>query len=105
MRSRLVTIDFAEVAARAGFTAGPDGRLNLPPEQRTCDKLAKAARGIIGSWAPGDPAVELVLTGAGPVWGHLAIAHGLNGIAHRLRYAAPNCPEVQIWGVGFAPDA
>lgn len=101
MLARLVMIEFADVAARAGFTPGADGRLNLPPEQATCDKLAVAARKIVGPWRVGDPAVEVILTGAGPVWGHLAIAHGLNGCVQRLRYAAPNTPLVQIWGVGW----
>ncbi len=101
MHTRIVTLDFAEVAAKAGFVPGPDGRLNLPLGQDTCHRLARAARGIIGTWRPEDPAVEVILTGAGPMWGQLVVAHACNGIAVRLRYVAPNCPMVTVWGHGL----
>ena len=86
------TLDFAVIAAAAGFTAGDDSRLNLPATQQTADALARAALDL-APWAPGDEAQDVVLTGAGPVWGHLAIAHALHGRARKLTYAAPNAPD------------
>ena len=87
-----MTLDFADIAAAAGFAPGPDGRLNLPATQETADALALAALSL-APWAPGDAPMDVVLTGAGPVWGHLCIAHALHGRARTLTYAAPNAPE------------
>ena len=86
-----MTLDFADIAAAAGFEPGPDGRLNLPATQQTADALASEALDL-ALWAPGDDAQDIILTGAGPVWGHLAIAHALHGRARKLTYAAPNAP-------------
>src|SRR5690606_5668720 len=66
MITRTVTLDMTEVCNRAGFTAGPDGRINLPPEQDTCHRLAIAARELVGRWRPGDPALDVLLTGPSP---------------------------------------
>ena len=85
-------LDFADIAAAAGFTPGPDGRLNLPATQDTADALARAALSL-AAWSPGDAPLDVDLTGAGPVWGHLAIAHALHGRARVLRYVAPNAPD------------
>jgi len=87
-----LTLDFAAIADRAGFQPGPDGRLNLPATQQTADALARAALDL-APWAPGDDVQDVTLTGAGPVWGHLAIAHALHGRARKLTYAAPNAPS------------
>jgi hypothetical protein len=87
-----LTLDFSTVADRAGFQPGPDGRLNLPATQATADALARAARDL-APWAPGDGSLDITLTGAGPVWGHLAIAHALHGKARILTYNAPNAPD------------
>ena len=89
---KTLTLDFSAIAAAAGFTPGPDGRLSLPANQATADALACAALDM-APWAPGDEAFEAILTGAGPVWGHLTIAHALHGRATRLTYSAPNAPE------------
>ena len=86
------TLDFAAIALAAGFEPGADGRLNLPPSQATADALARAALEL-APWQPGEAAQDVVLTGAGPVWGHLAIAHALHGRARKLTYAAPNAPD------------
>ena len=88
-----ITLDFADIAARAGFQPGPDGRLNLPATQLSADALCHAALSLLPDWTPGSPAIAVVLTGAGPVWGHLAIAHALHGRAARLSYVAPNAPD------------
>jgi hypothetical protein len=99
-----VTLTFAQVAAAAGFAPAADGKLNLPPTQDTADRLAVSARELLtadmGGWKPGDSRVCVILTGAGPVWGHLAIAHALHGHAARLIYAAPNTPPMIIWSHG-----
>ena len=88
-----ITLDFTAIAARAGFQPGPDGRLNLPPTQLSADALCHAALSLLPDWAPGSPAIAVTLTGAGPVWGHLCIAHALHGRAARLAYVAPNTPD------------
>ena len=94
------TLTFADIAAVAGHLPAPDGRLNLPADQATADALAAAARQLAlggkAEWEPGDPAIDVTLTGAGPVWGYLAIAHGLHGVARRLTYAAPNA-QIEIY--------
>ena len=88
-----MTIEFAEVAAAAGFFPGADGRLNLPATQVTADALCKALEiGILPEWVPGTPPLDVILTGAAPVWAHMALAHALHGRARRLTYAAPNAP-------------
>jgi hypothetical protein len=88
-----ITLDFGAIANRAGFRAGEDGRLNLAAEQATADRLCQAAMSLLPEWAPGSPSIAVILTGAGPVWGHLAIAHALHGRAARLAYAASNTPN------------
>lgn len=88
-----ITLDFAAIATQAGFQPGTDGRLNLPATQLSADALCHAALSLLPQWAPGSPAIAVVLTGAGPVWGHLAIAHALHGRAARLAYTAPNTPD------------
>ena len=89
-----ITLDFAAIAEAAGFHPGADGRLNLPATQATADALAQAVQiGFLPEWVPGEPPMDVTLTGAGPVWGHLAIAHALHGRARRLTYAAPNAPD------------
>lgn len=42
----------------------------------------------------------VTLTGAGPVWGHLVIAHALHGRVPTLTYAAPNAPDITVWAHG-----
>ena len=88
---KTLTLDFTAIAAAAGFTPGADGRLALPATQETADALGKAAMDL-APWAPGDQPFDVILTGAGPVWGHLVIAHALHGRAQTLIYAAPNAP-------------
>lgn len=85
-------LDFNAIAAAAGFTPGSDGRLNLSATQDTADALARAAL-VLVPWVPGDGPLDVVLTGAGPVWGHLCIAHALHGRARTLTYSAPNAPD------------
>lgn len=98
---KTVTVTFEYLAGLAGFSAGPDGKLNLPATQETADKLAFVANTIGGEWKPGDEPFEVVATGAGPVWGWLAIAHGFHGRCVRMRYVAPNTPNgIVIWSHG-----
>ncbi|NCA72715.1 MAG: hypothetical protein EOM91_22190 [Sphingobacteriia bacterium] len=99
-----ITLDFAQIAYRAGFKPGNDGRLNLPATQLAADALCHAALSLLPDWAPGSPAIDVILTGAGPVWGHLAIAHALHGRAARLSYVAPNTPDpIVIFAHGVQP--
>lgn len=93
------TLTFAAIAAAAGFVPEADGKLNLPATQATADALAKAASDIVGEWMPGDERIAATLTGAGPVWGYLAIAHALHGRVTALHYAAPNA-EIKVFGHG-----
>ncbi len=102
MRTITVTIAFADIAARAGFTPAPDGKLNLPSNQDTAFALGRAAVELLPPWRPGEPACDLILTGAGPVWGYLCIAHALHGRVVRLTYAAPNA-NIVVWSHGL-PD-
>lgn len=97
---RDVTMAFDDVARAAGFSPGVGGKFQLPATQATADLLADTASRLLGEWLPGDPVVRLTLTGAGPVWGYLAIAHALHGRVTRLVYAAPNAPEIVIWHHG-----
>lgn len=93
-------LEFSAIAARAGFTPGQDGRLNLPATQDTAAALALAALECLPAWQPGDAPITVTLTGAGPVWGHLAVAHALHGRAAMLSYSAPNAPEIVIFRHG-----
>ena len=94
------TITFTDFAIQAGFTPGPDGKFNLPPTQATADAFAKAAEVILGEWQPGDDRIAVTITGAGPVWAYLTIAHSLHGRCAALQYAAPNTPPIDIWRHG-----
>lgn len=95
-----MTIDFTAIAAHAGLTQGADGRLNLPATQETADALARSALALLPPFAPGDAPITVTLTGAGPVWGHLCIAHALHGRAAKLVYSAPNAPAITVFAHG-----
>lgn len=99
-----ISLDFNIIAARAGFAPDATGRLNLPATQETADALGVAALDIIGPWTPGDAPISATLTGAGPVWGHLAIAHAVHGRVAALTFAAPNIPGegIRIFSHGVA---
>jgi len=99
-----MVINFTNICARAGFAPGADGKVNLPATNETAEALGKAALEIVlggkPTWEPGDPVPEeVVLTGPGPVWGYLAIAHSLHGVVPALIYEAPN-GRVKIYGHG-----
>lgn len=88
-----LTMEFTHIARKAGFVPGSDGKLDLPPTQETADELAAAAVAALPNWQPGDEPFSVVLTGPGPVWAYLCIAHALHGRVAALRYAAPNTPH------------
>jgi hypothetical protein len=96
---RKVTMTFEEIAGLAGYRPEPGGKLNLPATQEAADKLAAAASSGFAAWKPGDDLCEVVLTGAGPVWGYLCIAHALHGRVVKLTYAAPNA-TIEVWAHG-----
>lgn len=96
---RQVTMKFDQIASEAGFRAGPDGKLNIPATQESADKLASVCNDLVGGWEPGDEKATVTLTGAGPVWGYLCIAHALHGRCAKLIYAAPNA-TVTVWDHG-----
>ena len=96
------TLDFTAIAAKAGFETGADGRLNLPATQETADALARSALAMLPPFVPcGDAPIAVTLTGAGPVWGHLCIAHALHGRAAKLVYSAPNAPAITVFAHGM----
>jgi len=99
-----MVLNFSEVCVKAGFTPSADGKFNLPSTNETAEALGKAALEIVlegkTSWEPGDPVPgEVILTGPGPVWGYLSIAHSLHGVVPALKYSAPN-GEIRIYGHG-----
>lgn len=93
-------MEFSQIAEKAGFVPGPDGKLNLPATQATADALAKASVDLLPTWEPGQAPVSVTLTGPGPVWGYLTIAHALHGRVPQLTYAAPNTPSVVVFSHG-----
>ena len=95
-----ITLEFNAIAAHAGFEPGADGRLNLPATQETADALARGALALLPPFVPGDAPITVTLTGAGPVWGYLCIAHALHGRAARLVYSAPNAPAITVFSHG-----
>jgi hypothetical protein len=104
-RMKTYVLEFGEVAGLAGFKPGPDGKLNLPPTQETADRLTRAATDGFAQWRPGDEACEVVMTGAGPIWACLCVAHGLHGRCQRLRYVSPNCPDgITVFSHGVKPQ-
>lgn len=100
MRTVIVKLEFNTIAAKAGFKPDPTGKLNLPATQETAFALGRAAVELLPDWQPGEPAPDVTLTGAGPVWGYLCIAHALHGRAVRVRYAAPNA-EITVFSHGL----
>ena len=102
-KTREITLDFVDVATAAGFPPAVGGKVNLPSApgeiQQVANALADAAARLIGAWCPGDPLNTVTLTGPGPVWGYLAIAHALHGRCVECIYAAPN-GTVTIWEHG-----
>jgi hypothetical protein len=55
------------------------------------DTYIKKARELAGEGN------EVVLTGAGPVWLYLKIAHALHGVARKLIYRSPVTGDVVIF--------
>jgi hypothetical protein len=96
----MLILNFIDIAGQAGFAPGPDGKLNLPATQETADRLAAAAVALLPSWKPGDAPVDAVLSGAGPVWGYLTIAHALHGRVRALHYSSPNAPIITVFNHG-----
>lgn len=82
------TIELQQILALAGFRPGGDGRVALPNTQDAADALARATHEAMG-WHPGDPRVDVTLTGPAPVWAYLVIAHALHGLCRTLTYASP----------------
>ena len=96
-----MNMTFSDIAATAGYHPGSDGKLNLPAMQKVADALAVAAITMLPDWQPGMEAMETVtLTGAGPVWGYLCIAHALHGRVPKLVYAAPNAAAITVFNHG-----
>ena len=96
----MIILNFTDIASAAGFTPGADGKLNLPATQATADALGAAAVGLLPAWTPGDAPIDVTLSGPGPVWGYLTIAHSLHGRVRTLVYAAPNTPAIIVFSHG-----
>lgn len=60
-------------------------------------KLAALAEYVEAAKARAGRGNEVVLTGPGPVWLYLAVAHALHGVAIRLVYDSPATGEVVIF--------
>jgi len=60
------------------------------------DSYVEKARELAGSGS------EVVLTGQGPVWLYLKIAHALHGVARKLVYRSPVSGDVVIFD--HSPD-
>jgi hypothetical protein len=60
-------------------------------------KLADIPRYIEAALALAGGGKEVVLTGAGPVWLYLKLAHALHGKARRLLYRSPASGDVIIF--------
>lgn len=95
----MMIINFSDIAEAAGFVS-VNGKFDLPATQETSDKLSASALSLLPKWNPGDEGLNVVLTGAGPVWGYLSIAHSLHGIVKQLSYTAPNTPSITIFKHG-----
>lgn len=76
-----VEIDVEALYRRLGETARQE---HLPEYERMARKLA------------GEGA-DVVLTGRGPIWLYLRLAHALHGTARTLAYRAPEAGEVSIF--------
>lgn len=63
-------------------------------QQAKLDRLDDYVRTAIGTVPPGD---DVTLTGAGPVWLYLRIAHALHGRARTLTYDSPVTGPVEIF--------
>jgi hypothetical protein len=95
------TLLFGDIAAAAGFLPDGTGKTVLPANQQCAQDLADASVRILGGmWGPGDERVDLTISGAGPVWAYLVIAHALHGRVVRLTYAAPNA-EIVVFSHGL----
>lgn len=97
-----ITIDVTELARRVAqarpelrIGVGEDGKVVLPNRQDVADALAGHALELVGrTWRPGDPPAPAVqITGPGPIWAYLRIAHSLHGRVPRLAYVGPACPD------------
>jgi hypothetical protein len=60
-------------------------------------KLADLSRYVDAALALAGGGNEVVLTGAGPVWLYLKLAHALHGKARRLIYRSPASGDVVIF--------
>ena len=96
---RKVVYQFEEIARAAGFLPAGDGKFNLPATQDVACRLARVVTEIVGDWHPDDDRLSVTLTGAGPVWAYLAIAHALHGRCAQMTYSAPNA-TIEIWSHG-----
>lgn len=67
------------------YLYGDTAKLSLLPE------YVKKARELAGEGN------EVILTGAGPVWLYLKIAHALHGKAKKLTYRSPVTGDVVIF--------
>lgn len=74
-----ITIDISELYAAAGVAKLAE----LPEYERTA--IERAGRGN-----------DVTLTGPGPVWLYLRLAHALHGTVRRLCYDSPVTGEIVI---------
>lgn len=78
---RAVEIDVEALYRRLRETARQE---HLPEYERLAREQAGEGR-------------DVVLTGRGPIWLYLRLAHTLHGVARTLTYRAPEAGEVRIF--------
>jgi len=76
--------------------------INIESFYRNNAKLANLDEYIRKSLALAGDGNDVVLTGAGPVWLYLKIAHALHGKARKLIYRSPVTGDVVIFD--HSPD-
>lgn len=79
--AELVLIDVEQVYRTSGDTARQE---HLPDYERRARELAGEGR-------------HVVLTGRGPIWLYLRLAHALHGVARTLTYRAPEAGDVLVF--------
>jgi hypothetical protein len=83
-------LNMSDVLGEAGYPADSAGKTNIPNTQGAAEKIGDAcARLLGGTWQPGDDRLDLILTGAAPVWAYMMVWHVCHGRCVRLTYASP----------------
>jgi hypothetical protein len=95
-------LDMSDILVASGLTKDNSGRFNVPATQEMADTIAAAALTLLPKWEPGSPMLDLILTGAGPIWAYCVVCHSLHGHVARLSYSSPNVSgTIEIFNHGL----